>query len=301
MSEDEPQRKPAGKGQPSTHARARAARAEAERKRRTRILLATGASVVVVAILVVLIVVKLSGGSNSSSVVAPPPGQLSPNPAPVSAVTGLASIPMSSIVTAMGAGASLSAAPQAVTMAPPPNQGTKPEMFFVGAEYCPYCAAERWVMVTALSKFGTFSGLGQTSSSATDVDPSTPTLSFYGSTYTSQYIDFESVEQTTNQPQGNSYVPLQTLTPTQAAYTQANNSSGGIPWIDIAGKYTSGVQYDPAILKGMTFDQVAAAAVDNTTTIGKTIQAAAGALISSLCKVTGAQPAAVCSVLPAGS
>ena len=30
-----------------------------------------------------------------------------------------------------------------------------PEMLYMGAEYCPFCAAERWAMVMALSKFGT--------------------------------------------------------------------------------------------------------------------------------------------------
>ena len=40
----------------------------------------------------------------------------------------------------------------------------KPEVLYVGAEYCPFCAAERWPVVVALSRFGTWSGL-----SATDV------------------------------------------------------------------------------------------------------------------------------------
>ena len=30
-----------------------------------------------------------------------------------------------------------------------------PELFYYGAEYCPYCAAERWSVVIALSRFGT--------------------------------------------------------------------------------------------------------------------------------------------------
>ena len=60
----------------------------------------------------------------------------------------------------------------------------------MGAEYCPYCAAERWALVMALSKFGTFTDLQGTTSSATDTNPSTPTFSFYGSTYTSKYLSF---------------------------------------------------------------------------------------------------------------
>ena len=74
----------------------------------------------------------------------------------------------------------------------------KPEILYIGAEYCPFCAAERWALVMALSKFGTFTGLKGTSSSAIDTNPSTPTFSFYGSTYKSPYISFVPVELQTN-------------------------------------------------------------------------------------------------------
>ena len=35
----------------------------------------------------------------------------------------------------------------------------KPEVLFVGAEYCPFCAAERWPLIVALSRFGHFGAL----------------------------------------------------------------------------------------------------------------------------------------------
>ena len=99
----------------------------------------------------------------------------------------------------------------------PPLTGSsgKPEFFYFGAEYCPYCAAQRWSMLVALSRFGAFKNLSITTSSAIDVFASTPTFSFYGSSYSSSYIDFVSVETTTNQPSGNSYVPLETPTAAQ--------------------------------------------------------------------------------------
>jgi hypothetical protein len=50
----------------------------------------------------------------------------------------------------------------------------RPEIIFLGAEFCPYCATERWSIVMALSKFGTFSHLVGTTSSSTDVDPRSP-------------------------------------------------------------------------------------------------------------------------------
>ncbi len=49
----------------------------------------------------------------------------------------------------------------------------KPEVLYIGA-YCPFCAAERWAAIVALSRFGTFSVLRTVHSSSTDVDASTP-------------------------------------------------------------------------------------------------------------------------------
>jgi len=63
----------------------------------------------------------------------------------------------------------------------------KPEVLYIGAEYCPYCAAERWALIVALGRFGTFSGLQTTTSSSTDIYPNTPTFTFRGATYTSDF------------------------------------------------------------------------------------------------------------------
>ncbi|MGH3290263.1 MAG: DUF929 family protein, partial [Trebonia sp.] len=42
---------------------------------------------------------------------------------------------------------------------PPLTRGGKPEVLYVGAEYCPYCAMENWPLIVALSRFGQFTGL----------------------------------------------------------------------------------------------------------------------------------------------
>ena len=41
----------------------------------------------------------------------------------------------------------------------PLSSGGKPEVLYVGTEFCPYCAAESWSLIVALSRFGQFSGL----------------------------------------------------------------------------------------------------------------------------------------------
>ena len=123
----------------------------------------------------------------------------------------------------------------------------KPEVLFVGANYCPFCAAQRWAMVNALSRFGTFTGLTTTHSSSTDSYPNTPTYTFYRSTYTSNYITFTPVEETSNEPDGNGgYKTLQTPTSAQQALLQAydpgTGQGGAIPFLDLGQQVRPGWQ-----------------------------------------------------------
>ena len=252
--------------------------------------LATGLVVVVVA---ALVIAKANTGKTTSAATTAAPKTL----APASVVAQLAGIPAGTLAHAVQV--TKVTGPSPIT-APSLTQGGKPEVLYIGAEYCPYCAAERWAMVTALSHFGTFSTLGSTTSSASDVDPNTPTFSFYGSTYASPYLAFSSVEETTNQPSGSGYVALQQPT---AAQQQLYNSygNGGIPFIDLGGRYFSGVAYDPAVLAGMSLTGIAAAAANGSSGAGLDIQAASGALVAAICRLTADQPAAVCSAFPATS
>src|SRR3972149_5489351 len=50
----------------------------------------------------------------------------------------------------------------------PMRRSGKLFVLFVGAEHCPFCAAERWAIVRALQKFGQWSDLTQTISAARD-------------------------------------------------------------------------------------------------------------------------------------
>lgn len=45
----------------------------------------------------------------------------------------------------------------------------KPTVLYIGAEYCPYCAATRWQMIIAFMRFGSFSGLEYMTSDPSDV------------------------------------------------------------------------------------------------------------------------------------
>src|SRR5690242_20422540 len=136
---------------------------------------------------------------------------------------------------------------KATSGSPPALTGPtgKPEFLYIGAEWCPYCAAQRWAVVVALSRFGTFNQLSQITSSSDDVYPDTPTFTFYpgaykGSFYTSQYIDFVPVEKQSNvRDSSGTYPTLQALTDAQqkllATYDVPPyvNTPGSIPFIDI--------------------------------------------------------------------
>jgi thiol-disulfide isomerase/thioredoxin len=167
----------------------------------------------------------------------------------------------------------------------------RPEVFYYGAEYCPYCAAERWPIIIALSRFGTFSGLKTTTSSSSDVYPNTPTFTFHNATYTSQYIDFQSVE-TTDRDRN----PLESPTPAQQALVSKYDTSGSIPFIDFGNRYaSSGAMYLPDVLSGMTWQAVADSLAQPDTAQTKAILGSANLITAAVCKLTADQPATVCS------
>jgi hypothetical protein len=173
----------------------------------------------------------------------------------------------------------------------------KPEVLFVSAEYCPFCAAQRWPLVVALSRFGSFSGLSATHSSTSDVYPDTKTFSFYGSTYTSSNLDFTSVELQTNQISGNSYATLQTPTAMEDAilsqYDAAPYTSepGSIPFLDIANKFVSiGSGYSPQLLQGLSLKQIAAQLNDKNSPVAMAIDGEANRIVAAITSATGIKP-----------
>jgi hypothetical protein len=176
--------------------------------------------------------------------------------------------------------------------------GGKPAILYVGAEYCPYCAAERWALTIALSRFGSFDGLGLTTSSSTDIYPSTRTLSFYGSTFHSDLISFEGVETAGNElnAAGTSYEALETLTPEQQQLFQAYSGSGSIPFLLIGNLYVqSGASFQPDVLQGKSWEEIATALQDPTSEIAKEVLASANVTTAAICELTGGEPANVCT------
>jgi len=277
-----------------------AQRAAAQRtQRRNRMLIAGGAIVAVIAVVVSFVL--LSGHSTptnttSGGTSAPPTGS------DLARVVGTTTTVPAATLNQVGAG-QVTATPTSISGAPL-TSGGKPEMLYIGAEYCPYCAAERWAMVVALSRFGTFSGLAAIRSAAKDGAghaepyPNTPTWTFVNAHYTSTYLTFTSVELNTNipDPATGGYTTLQTPTAEQEALLRTYDTNGSIPFIDFGNKYMSvGASYDPAVLKNLTWDQIATALHNPGSPVARAALGAANYMTAAICVLTGNQPASACS------
>jgi hypothetical protein len=286
----------------SRQQRIAAQRAAARRTEiRNRILIASGSVVVVIAIVLAFVLVKVNshGSSGSSASGNGPTGT-----ALATVVKNTTTVPASTL-NSVGAG-SVSTVPAKLSGGSALTAGGKPEMLYIGAEYCPYCAAERWGMVVALSRFGTFKNLSTTHSASGDTFPNTATWTFYKSTYTSKYLTFTPVEETTNKlaSDGQSYTPLQTPTAAQQALLKkydappyvSSQDAGAIPFVDFGNKYLiSGASYSPQLLQGKTWSQIATALKDPTSSIAKAIDGTANYITAAICQLTGNQPASACT------
>jgi hypothetical protein len=179
----------------------------------------------------------------------------------------------------------------------------KPLMLYVGAEFCSYCAAERWAIVNALSRFGTFTKLGQTSSTTDDTFPATPSFSFHGSHYTSRFVTLQTVELSGNtRDVTGSFPRLESVTKEQQNIAASLDrppyapERGSIPFIVIAGRFVLfSSQYQPSALQGLDAAQVARSLGNLSSPPARGILGAANWLTASLCEVTGGKPASACA------
>ena len=283
---------PKTKRNEDARARAQARREQLRRQERNRrfgfVGLWTTVGIVVVLIVVLVLVNQKGTASATKNLNAPASAAL---------VADVAGIPASAF-SSVGVSLASKSAPssQQVTGLQQVSGGAKvtvdgkPTFMYVGGEFCPYCASERWAIVAALSRFGTFSGLQTTKSSGTDVYPDTATLSFLTTKYTSQYLNFDPSE-----IEDRAGKKLQTPSAAAAASFSKYDPNGGIPFYSIDNQYIGSVQYSPTVLKGLSADQIAAALKDPSSAVAKQVLTAANILTAGICATINQQPANVCS------
>jgi Domain of unknown function (DUF929) len=262
-------------------AAARALQAQADRRRRAIVILSSVVAAAVVIVVVALIAIN-SGGKNNT---------IANNRAvaPASVMDAVTHVPVATL-NKVGQG-TIVGAPQPISGGTALTAGGKPQLLYVGAEFCPYCAAERWSMGVALSRFGTLSGVRLTQSAANDTDPNTATLDYIGSKYASKYLAFNPIE-----AQDRNHKDLEKVSPTQAALWTHYAGAESFPFLDFANKYVvKSPTFDPALLKGLTQQQIASKLADPNDSVAKGVDGAANLLTASICGMTNNQPANVCT------
>lgn len=192
--------------------------------------------------------------------------------------------------------------PSVVRGAPDLTIDRRPAAIYIGAEFCPDCAAFRWAVVMALDRFGRFSGLRETTSSPWMDDPSTPTFSFYGSRYSSKYLTLVTVEREGNDTDGpGTRTDLQPLTALESRlwshYEAYFGQQESFPFFDIGNKvFVLGPGYDPAVLARLNQRQVAADLSRPASSVARDIIGTANYLTAAICSITAGLPAPACEV-----
>lgn len=165
----------------------------------------------------------------------------------------------------------------------------KPLVICIGADYCPYCAGQRWSLIMALMRFGNFSNLLYMTSSSSEGDY--PTFTFHGNAYTSKYIVFQGFEQRDRSNQ-----PLDTVPSNYTAVFSQFGSS--YPFMNFGNRYVvPGAMMNPTPLGGQDWAAVFND-ISSGNTIGTQIKESANVITALICKLTNDQPSSVCDQSP---
>jgi hypothetical protein len=228
-------------------------------------------------------------------------------PAPASLIYSLTNLPVKTLNAVKGGTitntpVNIPASYKAVAL----SSNGLPEIGFVGAEYCPYCAVQRWSMIIGLSPFGTWSGLHMIRSSVYESPApiNLPTFTFaYGARFKSKYLVLSTHELESNvsiHKNGSPYKNLQSVHGDLASAFTSIDTSLGYPFLDYAGKLvqlgneggndTTNVQ----AMQGLTWHQVQVQLRKPKSAIAQLIVGGANYVTAATCMVTGNQPAATC-------
>ena len=292
-----------GKRPPTRGGAARSSRGKAGPNRSNAALYTWGVVGLVILLVVILVIVKVTSSSSTSGPQAPS------KPVTAAIAAQVTQIP-ESVYNAVGVSSPNVpvAPPRKISGQKPLTIDGKPGVFYMGGEFCPYCAAERWSLIAALSRFGKLTGLYTMESSSTDVYPNTQTFTFYKATFTSPYIGTQLVEFYSNQltSTGQQHKILTPLTKAQetlvttydnSKYTGGSStSSGSIPFIDFGNKFlASGASYRPTVLQSLTRAQIAGGLSDASNSVTQGIVASANYQSAAICSIDGSKPTNVCS------
>jgi hypothetical protein len=262
-----------------------------------RLYVALGLIVVALLLLGALIVIRQHDPATDTST------QETFTPAPSSLISSLAQVPVS-VANAVGVTTpTYPVTPLHGTTAHPvwqDSSGTgaaRPVVFFYGAEFSPYAAAGRWPLVVALSRFGTFTQLGQATSAGSEVFSGLTGFTFWRVAYTSKWVALDTVERYgTVDPTGARYVSLQHTDSAEAAAVAVFDPAGTFPLLDVANRFVlAGSTFSPTVLADLSSSQIAANLAYPTNPVTQALMTAANEITAAICTQTGQQPGAVCA------
>ncbi|MBV9856944.1 MAG: DUF929 family protein [Streptosporangiaceae bacterium] len=255
------------------------------------------AAVAVIGLVVALAVTRPSGGrAGDASAARADPGL-------AKLIAQVTNVPVRTSEAAGDGGGQVTAKPVPVT-GPPLAANGAPEVFYAGTEYCPYCAAQSWAMIVALSRFGTFRGLRTIVSGDYPPCPYLAAWTFYRSAYASRYVTFVPVETRSNvlisptaDPRsGESYTGLQKMTAAQQAVFSRYDRARAFPFADFGNRYVLvGAGFPPMFLEQLTWREVAASLRNPYSMTGQAILGAANYVTAAICQLTAGRPASVCT------
>lgn len=282
---------------PGAGTKSRRPRRPAARRSRTG-LYTWGAIALVIVVVIVVVVVSQAGKTTKTTNLV-----YKSQPVPASIVDEVTHVP-TSVFDKVGTGLSSDIKPPAVVSGQPALKFTgKPGVLGIFGEFCPFCAAERWSIITSLSRFGTFSGLKTMQSSPVDYAPKTQTFTFATATYTSPYFAAKLVEVYGQDTKSTGFHPV-IKKPTkqeQSVITKydsgSSTSSGGtIPFFDIGNKAIfSGASFTPKLLAGLSRATIAADLSHPSNPVTQLIIGASNNISAGICAIDGGKPGAVCS------
>jgi hypothetical protein len=170
----------------------------------------------------------------------------------------------------------------------------KPELAYILAEFCPFCAGESWSVAVALSRFGTFHGL-TTLVSRAQYEParmrSIQTISFRYSHFRSRYLTYVPiVNEDVNMK------PVQSVPPkVLRAWIRYDDDAFAYPFVDFGGKAViTGSSFAPSLLAKLTRKQIAADLDRPTWRVAKAIDGTANQMTAAICLMTNEKPRKVC-------
>lgn len=185
--------------------------------------------------------------------------------------------------------------------APKPEAISKvstPTFLYMGAEGCPYCAAEDWAVTIALDRFGKLTGITLMRSAARDYAPDTATVSYLHAVYRSPYLRAHLVELAGRQlVDGQFAPPLEQPTANELAEMNSYDHDGSIPFVVVGGRYLwIGAPFNPLWLRGQSWLTISREIRSAKGVVARSVLSTANALAAAICSVDGEQPAPVCHV-----